>query len=294
VIHGKESQVCKLKKALYGLKQALRAWYGRIDSFLQSLGFSKSIADPNLYIKIVHNHPVILVLYVDDLFFTGEEHFIAQTKRELSTEFEVKDLGLMHYFLGLEVWQKPGEIFLSQSKYVVDVLRKFGMLDYKSMTTHMISNLKKLHDQATGSDPEDSTVYCQIIGSLMYQVHTRPNICYAVNALSQFMCQSKHIHTVVVNHVLRYVRGTIAYGLRYTSSGGVMIHGFTDSDWMGSTVDRKSTFGYCFSLGSTIISWSNRKQGSIAQSTVEEECIAANAASREAVAQKATLRFFQC
>ena len=82
---------------------------------LQSLGLTKSITDPNLYIKIVQNHPVILVLYVDDLFLIGEENLIAQTKRELSTEFEMKDLGLMHYFLGLEVWQKLGEIFLSQS-----------------------------------------------------------------------------------------------------------------------------------------------------------------------------------
>jgi hypothetical protein len=119
VIHGKESHVCKHKKSLYGLKQAPGAWYGRIDSFLQSLGFSKSIAYPNLYIKIVQNHHVILVLYVDDLFLTGEEHLIAQTKRELSAEFEMKDLGLMHYFLSLEVWQKPGEIFLSQSKNAV-------------------------------------------------------------------------------------------------------------------------------------------------------------------------------
>jgi hypothetical protein len=104
--------VCKLKKSLYGLKQALKAWYGRIDSFLQSFGFTKSIADPNLYINIVHNHPIILVLYVDDLFLAGEKNLIAQTKRELSTEFEMKDLGLMHYFLGLEVWQKPCDIFL--------------------------------------------------------------------------------------------------------------------------------------------------------------------------------------
>jgi hypothetical protein len=96
VIHGKESHVCKLKKTLYGLKQAPRAWYGRIDSSLQNLGFTKSIADPNIYIKIVKNHHVILVLYVDDLFLTGEEHLIAQTKRELSTKFEMKDLGLMH------------------------------------------------------------------------------------------------------------------------------------------------------------------------------------------------------
>jgi hypothetical protein len=150
VIQGKESHACKLKKALYGLKQAPRAWYGRIDSFLQSLGFSKSIADPNIYIKIVKNHLVILVLYVDDLFLTREEYLIAQTKRELSAKFEMKDLGLMHYFLGLEVWQKPGEIFLSQSRYAIDVLRRFGMLDCKSMTTPMISNLKKLQDQATG------------------------------------------------------------------------------------------------------------------------------------------------
>jgi hypothetical protein len=103
----------------------------------------------------------------------------------------------------------------------------------------------------------------------MYLVHTKLDICYAVNALSQFMCEPKHIHMVVAKYILRYVRGTIAYGFRYTSSGSVMIHGYTDSDWMGSTVDQKSTSGYCLSLGSTMISWSNRKQGSIAQSTAE-------------------------
>jgi hypothetical protein len=117
----------------------------------------------------------------------------------------------------------------------------------------------------------------------MYLVHTRPNICYTVNSLSQFMCNPKHIHMVAAKHILRYARGTIAYGLRYTSSGGVMLHGYTDSDWMDSTVDWKSTFGYCFSLGSTMISWSSRKQGSIAQSTAEAEYIAASAANREAV-----------
>jgi hypothetical protein len=111
----------------------------------------------------------------------------------------------MHYFLGLEVWKKPSEIFLSQSRYAFDVLRKFGMLDCKSITTPMIYNLKKLHDQATSLDPEDPTIYRQIIGSLMYLVHTRLDICYTVNALSQFMCEPKHIHMVVVKHILRYV-----------------------------------------------------------------------------------------
>ena len=103
----------------------------------------------------------------------------------------------------------------------------------------------------------------------MYLVHTRPDICYIVNALSQFMSDPKHIHWVASKHVLRYVRGTITYGLRYTSSSGVMLVGYVDSDWVGSVVDRKSTSGYCFNMGSAMISLSSKKQGSIAQSTTE-------------------------
>ena len=101
------THVCKLKKALYGLKQAPRAWYGRIDSFLLSMGFTKSKADPNLYLKVMNDEPVILLLYVDDLFLTGNEKQIIESKKKLSSEFEMKDLVLMHYFLGLEVWQEP-------------------------------------------------------------------------------------------------------------------------------------------------------------------------------------------
>jgi hypothetical protein len=103
-VEERKSYVCRLKKAFYGLKQAPRAWYGRIDSFLTSLGFTKSKADSNIYFKIMDNEPVILLLYVDDLFLTGEEKLIAKCKKRLSTEFEMKYLGLMYYFLGLEVW----------------------------------------------------------------------------------------------------------------------------------------------------------------------------------------------
>ena len=99
-------------------------------------------------------------------------------------EFEMKDLGLMHYFLGLEVWQRSDEIFLSQGKYTIDVLRRFGMMDYKSMTTPMVSNLKKLHETTSETNLVDSTMYRQLIGSLLYLVHTRLDICFAVNALS--------------------------------------------------------------------------------------------------------------
>ena len=100
VTHGNKTHVCKLKKSLYGLKYASRVWYARMDGFLHNLGFSKRTNDSNLYFKVVHNHILILVLYVDDLFLTGEEELIAQCQRELTSEFEMKDLDLMHYFLG--------------------------------------------------------------------------------------------------------------------------------------------------------------------------------------------------
>jgi hypothetical protein len=122
VIHGKESHVCKLKKALYRLKQAPRVWYARIENHLMSLGFTKSDADLNLYYKVENGFPLILVLYVNDMFLTRDEKFIVECKRELTSEFEMKDLGLMQYFLGLEVWQRPNEIFLSQGKYTIEIL----------------------------------------------------------------------------------------------------------------------------------------------------------------------------
>ena len=100
-----KTHVYRLKKDLYGLKQAPRDWYGRIDSFLTSLGFTKSKDDYNLYFKVMNDEPIILLLYVDDLFLTGEDKLITDCKKKLAAEFEMKDLGLMHYFLGLEVWQ---------------------------------------------------------------------------------------------------------------------------------------------------------------------------------------------
>jgi hypothetical protein len=207
VIHGKESHVCKLKKALYGLKQAPRAWYARIDNYLMSLGFTKSDADPNLYYKVENGFPLILVLYVDDVFLTGDENLIIGCKRELTSEFKMKDLGLMHYFLGLEVWQRPDEIFLSQGKYTVEILQRFEMMDCKSMATPMMKNLKLLSDSS--SDLVDPMMYRQLIRSLMYLVNTRANICFAVNALSQFMVELRHVHWIVAKHVLRYLRGMI-------------------------------------------------------------------------------------
>ena len=191
-IHGKESHVCRLKKALYGLKQAPRAWYERIDRYLLSLGFSKNDVDSKLYFKVIDGEALILVLYVDDLFLTGEEHLIIKCK-ELASEFQMKDLKYMHYFLGLEVWQRPNEIILSQGKYTIDILKRFGMMDCKSMSTPMETKFQKLKEAAASLDLVDPTMYRQLIGSLMYLVNTRPDICYAVSALSSCVNQGKYI-----------------------------------------------------------------------------------------------------
>ena len=119
--HDKESHVCRLKKALYGLKQAPRTWYDRIDSFLSSLGFTKSKAYSNLYYKIEDGNPMMLLVYVDDLFVTGMDGLIVDMKRKLATEFEMKDLGMMHYFLGMELWKNADGIFLGKWKYAVEI-----------------------------------------------------------------------------------------------------------------------------------------------------------------------------
>jgi hypothetical protein len=189
LIHEQKSHVCKLKKALYGLKQAPRAWYEKIDRYLMSLGFNKSVVDPNLYYHIIGDECLILVLYVDDLFLTGSKSLIVECKRALTYEFEMKDLGMMHYFLGLEVWQRTDYIFLGQGKYTIEILKKFRMTDYRSMPTPMVMNLKKMNEASSESDEIDPHLYRQLIGSLMYLVNTKPDICYAASVLSQFMSQ---------------------------------------------------------------------------------------------------------
>jgi hypothetical protein len=277
----RKSHVCKLKKALYELKQAPRAWYGHIDNFLTSLGFTKSKEDSNLYFKIMNDEPVILLLYVDHLFLTREENLITECKKRLASEFEMKYLSLMHYFLGLEVWQSPERIFLNQGKYTVEILKRFDMLECKPMNTPMEAKMKMLVD--TSSNLIDATLYRHIIGSLMYLTNTRPNICFSVNTLSQFLVEPRRVHLVAAKHVMRYLKGIIDCGLSYDGDHDFTLSGYTDADWAGSVYNRKITSGWCFSLGSAMISWQIRKQSSISLSTVEVEYIVACSTSCEAI-----------
>ena len=152
------------------------------------------------------------------------------------------------------MWQRTDEIFLSQGKYTIEILKKFRMTDCKSMPTPMVMNLKKLSETSSDSANIDPHLYRQLIGSLMYLVNTRPDICYVVSVLNQFINQSRQTHWIAVKHVLRYLRGTVGYGLRHASSVDMRLQGYADSDWAGSAMDRKSTFGCCFTLGSAMVS----------------------------------------
>ena len=148
-----------------------------------------------------------------------------ESKKKLVEEFEMKDLGLMHYFIGLEVWQSSEGIFLNQGKYAVEI---FNMLECKAMATPMDSNLKLLADDS--SKLVDVTHSRQIIGSLMYLTNTRPDICFSVNTLIQYLVQPRWVHLVVAKHVMRYLKGTIDLGLYYDGSHEYILYGYKDAD----------------------------------------------------------------
>ena len=149
------------------------------------------------------------------------------------------------------------------------------------MTTLMMMNLKLLGD--TTSETGDATLYRQMIGWLMYLMNTRPDICFVVNTLSQYMVEPRHVHLIAIKHVLRYLKGTIDFGHQYVANCEFGLVGYTDSDWVGSVTDRRSTLGCSFSLGSRVIAWYNKKKTSVALSTTKVEYITSFSVSSEAM-----------
>eukprot|EP00253_Pinus_taeda_P032827 PITA_32827 len=188
-------------------------------------------------------------------------------QEESSHGIRHEGFGMNALFPGVGSLAEKGEIFLGQGRYATKILKRFKMEDCRPMATPMITNWKKI--DASEDKDVDPTLYRKLIGSLMYLVNTRPDICYAVNTLSQFMVEPKRAHCATTKHVLRYLQGTIDYGLLYTSSKEIRLSGFIDVDWIGSSVDRKSTSRYCFNIGSGMTSWCSRKQKYVALSSAE-------------------------
>eukprot|EP00253_Pinus_taeda_P031978 PITA_31978 len=286
---GQERKVCRLKKALYGLKQAPRAWYSRIDSYLLENEFAKCEGEPTVYIKEKDGKLLIVVLYVDDVIFSGnDDYLIEDFKTVMKEEFEMTDMGLLRYFLGIEVDQNENGIFISQARYVNEVLGRFNMQECKVAITPMIMGLK-LSKEDNNKD-FDPILYKSIVGNLMYLTTTRSDIMFAVSLISRFMERPKEAHWQAAKRILRYVKGTKRFGILYNFSESSDLVGYTDSDWVGSVDDWKSTSGYVFHMGSGEISWASKKQPIVALSIAEAEYVAATAAACQAVWMRRMLR----
>ena len=223
-----------------------------------------------------------MCLYVDDIIYMGSnESIVEEFKLGMMRSFEMTDLGLLHYFLGLEIKQSSDGVFLCQKKYAEDLLNSFHMMHCKPALTPMNTNEKLQMDD--GTEATDARRYRGLVGRLIYLPHTRPYIAFSVGIVSRFMTAPTRHHFGAARRILKYIACTYDYGVWYTWSDSLKLHGFTDSDWAGSIDDRKSTSGNVFLLGSNAITWSSRKQESVALSTTEAEYIAATSTACQAV-----------
>jgi hypothetical protein len=270
---GEEEKVYKLNKALYGLKQAPRTWFSRIDSYFQQEGFTKSKHDHTLFIKRREEKVIMVSIYVDDLIYTGNnEELCAIFKQSMMKEFEMTDLGKMRFFLGVEVSQNANGIHLCQKKYAREVLERFNMWNCNPVKNPIVPGTVLSRE---GGENVDSTMYKQLVGSLMYLTATRPDMMYVVCLISRYMANPKEEHMQIAKRVLRYLRGTLDFGLFYRRRSASKLLAYTDSDYARDVDDRKSTSGYVFLLSEAAVCWSSKKQAIVTLSSTEAEYVAA-------------------
>lgn len=274
--------VCKLDKALYGLKQAPRAWYARLCGKLQSLGFIPSKADTSLFFYQRGKHTLFVLVYVDDIIVasTSQEATNALLS-DLQKEFALKDLGDLHYFLGIEVKRDSRGLVLSQGRYAADILARSAMNNCKSVDTPLSSYEKLSVSEGNKLSSDDATRYRSLVGALQYLTLTRPDISFAVNKVCQFLHAPTTTHLSAVKRILRYIRGTQQLGLWIRKTKSMMISAFSNADWAGCVDDRRSTGGFAVFLGENLISWTAKKQPTVSRSSTEAEYKALTNATAE-------------
>lgn len=280
---GQEHLVCKLQKSLYGLKQSPRCWNAEFRNYMISIGFTQTVGDPCVYVRRGDKLAIVAV-YVDDLIvLTESPEEMSNVKGTLMRKFKMKDMGKLHFILGVTVVQKEGCVYLHQKGYIENMLKKFGMADANPVSTPADTSVKlKKSDGVSGA--VDGRIYQSIVGSLLYAaLATRPDISQAVAAASKFCASPNSAHLTAVKRILRYLKGTSNLALKFQKTKGESIVGYSDADWAGDLDDRRSTSGNVFIQAGAAVSWLSKKQATISLSTAESEFIAMSSAIQEAI-----------
>ncbi|GJX48256.1 retrovirus-related pol polyprotein from transposon TNT 1-94 [Tanacetum coccineum] len=258
ILKDNPSHVYKLKKALYGLKQAPRAWYDMLSSFLISQHFFKGAVDPTLLTRKARNDLLLVQIYVDDIIFASTNTALCNEFANLmTTKFKMSMMGQMSFFLGLQISQSPRGIFLNQSKYASEIIKKYGLLTSDFVDTPIVEK-NKLDEDLQGT-PVDATLYHGMIGSLMYLTSSRPDLIYAVCLCARYQAKPTEKHLNAVKRIFRYLKGTINMGLCYSKDTDMSLTAYSDADHTGCQDTRCSTSGSAQFLGDKLVSWSSKK-----------------------------------
>jgi len=268
---GDSHTVCKLNKALYGLKQAPRSWFHKLSTTLISLGFHPTKSDTSLSLHFHNNITLFVLIFVEDILITGNLNIVIQRLiHSLSQHFARKNLGTLHYFLGVEATLTlDGGLHHFQTKYIQDLLHKTNMLSSKPQPTPMLSTTHLTKNATTAVD--DPFLYRSVVKSLQYILITRSELAYSVKKVCQFMNNPQHHHWNAVKGILRYLVGTATHGLHLLCPSQLTLNAFADADWGSDPDDRKSTSGLVVYLGSNPIAWLSKKQKVVSRSSTEGE-----------------------
>lgn len=273
-------RVCRLRKAMYGLKQSGRQWNQQLDAALLTFGLTKSAEDPCVY--YAESGKLIIAIYVDDfLIFWKDASIRDELKAKLSSAFHMKDMGKAKTCVGMSIEYGDGTISIHQESYARNILEKFGMADCKPANSpcDLARQLIAEHDQ-----PKSDVPYREAVGSLLFLVQgTRPDLAFAVSNVSRFNDKYDDSHWTAVKRIMRYVKATLDYRLIYRRDSVGAIHGFVDADWANETNDRRSFSGYAFLMAGAAVTWSCKRQTTVATSSTEAEYVAMSFAAKEAL-----------
>ena len=281
--------VCQVHKGIYGLRQSPRLFNRNLNQTLSKMGFTRSQHDACLYFRMSGTTTSFITVYVDDLVIaasTVEE--MNGIKQQLNSHYRMKDLGKLNYILGMEVnIDNNNNIILTQSKYIYDVLRRFGHINSNAVATPLPTGIQLTpsSDDENASSTNSTYPYREVVGSLMYlMVSSRPDISFAVGYLARYLNQHNSQHHKAANHVLKYLKHTAHIGITYHSSQKFELTGYSDSDWASDVTTRRSTTGYMFMCAGGPVSWKSRLQPTVALSSSEAEYMALSQSAQEAIA----------